>query len=159
MRTAQALLSLAGVLAGQASAQWAWGNDCASLSDQYCADSDCGSCRWSWPAAESWDSPDAACRCAAVNNEWTFGGDCASLTDQHCGDVGDCSSCRWSWPAHSDWNDRNAACRCAARDSADGGDSDDEPAPAPSPSPSPTPSGRFPSLDVEVDGQKETLYV
>merc|ERR1712151_875502 len=38
-----------------------YGNECDSKDADDCNGS-CD-CRWSWPAAESWDGPDAKCRC------------------------------------------------------------------------------------------------
>merc|ERR1712156_1089779 len=77
--------------------------------------------------------------------DYTFGDDCNNLTDQFCGDV-DCAECRWSWPAGSDWSDPDAACRCSRKK----GDSDDDDS---------SPDTGYPSLDVEIDGVKETLYI
>jgi len=39
-----------------------WGKDCANKDDGVCGEN-CGQCTWSWPSNESWDGPDAKCRC------------------------------------------------------------------------------------------------
>jgi len=67
MRKTQAVISLAGVIIGQASASYNWGNACSSLTDQHCADVDCADCRWSWPENAHWNDSRAACRCAKEN--------------------------------------------------------------------------------------------
>ena len=53
----------AALLAGEALAEYEYGEDCQTLSDQFCQQTDCLSCKFSWPKGESWTHPDAACRC------------------------------------------------------------------------------------------------
>ena len=105
---------------------YAYGSSCANLTDDYCGDVNCASCKWSWPTSSAlqWDDPSAACRCEAEteesnqddnNDDYTYGSSCANLTDEYCGDV-NCASCKWSWPTSStlQWDDPSAACRCEA---------------------------------------------
>jgi len=116
-----------------------YGNDCATLRDEYCGDVNCAECRWSWPVGSDWASPDAACRCSREagddssvdpepqpsTDDYEFGDDCATLTDQFCSEV-DCAECRWSWPVGSDWASPDAACRCS-RETDDDSSVDPEP--------------------------------
>ena len=48
-----------------------FGDDCASLTDDFCADVDCIKCSFSWPKTDplEWLSDDAACRCEYEEGE------------------------------------------------------------------------------------------
>ena len=102
---------------------YTYGSDCATLTDEFCADvAGCSKCSWSWPSNDplQWSSADAACRCQDQGTvdpapaDYTYGSDCATLTDEFCADVDGCTICAWSWPSSDplQWDSTDAACRC-----------------------------------------------
>ena len=111
----------------QPTTDFTYGDSCAALTTDDCANVDCAVCKMSWPTDTMFnpttDDPEARCRCETevdperpVPTDFTYGESCASLTDGECGDV-DCEICSMSWPTDSPYldpwtQDPYSICRC-----------------------------------------------
>jgi hypothetical protein len=92
------------------SGDYVYGDACANKSSDDC-DGSCD-CFWSWPSSESWDGPDAHCRCKAAPGptpgNFNYGDTCSTPYDDDCTGC----NCHWSWPSNESWDGPDAHCRC-----------------------------------------------